>query len=93
MTEQSWCELENSRVPSFSLDCLTPHERRARQKQWKMKFEVQKLFTLNQVRKCLVSHRRGALAKRTNAQMGRVDRNWTKSGGRPSPMARGFVSG
>ena len=30
---------------------------------------------------------------RTNARMGRVDRNWTKSGGRPSPMARGFVSG
>ena len=29
----------------------------------------------------------------TNARMGRVDRNWTKSGGRPSPMARGFVSG
>ena len=25
--------------------------------------------------------------------MGRVDRNWTKSGGRPSPMAGGFVSG
>ena len=30
---------------------------------------------------------------RTNARMGRVDRNWTKSGGRLSPMARGFVSG
>ena len=30
---------------------------------------------------------------RTNARMGRVDRNWTESGGRPSPMARGFVSG
>ena len=30
---------------------------------------------------------------RTNARMGKVDRNWTKSGGRPSPMARGFVSG
>ena len=29
----------------------------------------------------------------TNARMCRVDRNWTKSGGRPSPMARGFVSG
>ena len=25
--------------------------------------------------------------------MGMVDRNWTKSGGRPSPMARVFVSG
>ena len=30
---------------------------------------------------------------RTNARMGRVDRNWTKSGGRPYPMAGGFVSG
>ena len=30
---------------------------------------------------------------RTNARMGRVDRNWTKSGRRPSSMARGFVSG
>ena len=29
---------------------------------------------------------------KTNAPMGRVDRNWTKSGERPSPMARGFVS-
>ena len=27
------------------------------------------------------------------ARLGRVDRNWTKSGGRPSLMARGFVSG
>ena len=27
------------------------------------------------------------------ARMCRVDRNWTKSGGRPSPMAGGFVSG
>ena len=30
---------------------------------------------------------------RTNARMGRVDRNWTKSDGRPPPMAGGFVSG
>ena len=33
------------------------------------------------------------LYPRTNARMSRVDRNWTKSGGRPSPMAGGFVSG
>ena len=33
------------------------------------------------------------MGSRTNARMGRVDRNWTKSGGRLSPMARGFVSG
>ena len=25
--------------------------------------------------------------------MGRVGRNWSKSGGRPSPTTRGFVSG
>ena len=30
---------------------------------------------------------------RTNAQMGRVDRNWTKSSGRPSPMARVLLVG
>ena len=30
---------------------------------------------------------------RTNPRMGRVDRSWTKSGGRPSPMAGGFVGG
>ena len=33
------------------------------------------------------------MVPRTNARMGRVDRNWTKSGGRLSPIARGFVSG
>ena len=53
-----------------------------------------------QIQKCARIHAKApsvAVLKectpRTNARMGRVDRNWTKSGGRLSPMARGFVSG
>ena len=63
MAERSLWEPEDPRVQSFALDYLTPHQRRARQNQRKKKFKVQKLFTLNQIRKCLVSHRRVALAK------------------------------
>ena len=63
IAERSWWEPEDPRVQSFALDYLTPHQRRARQKQWENMFEAQKLFTLDQVRKCLVSHCRVALVK------------------------------
>lgn len=63
MVERSGWEPEDERLRNFKLDFLTPHQRRGRSNQWKGRFEVQKLFTLNQTRKCLVSHGRVALAK------------------------------
>lgn len=63
MVERSSCEPEDPRIQSLGLDYLTPYQRRGRAIRWKKKFEVQKLFTLNQVRKCLVSLGRVALAK------------------------------
>lgn len=63
MVERSGWEPEDERLRNFKLDFLTPHQRRGRSSQWKGRFEVQKLFTLNQTRKCLVSHGRVALAK------------------------------
>lgn len=50
-------------MKTLPLGFLTPYQGRARAANWKEKYEVQKLFTLNQVRKCIVSHRRVALAK------------------------------
>ena len=48
------------------------------------------MLLFSHINSCQKSRVRG---HRTNTRMGRVDRNWTKSGGRPSPTARGFVCG
>eukprot|EP00904_Undaria_pinnatifida_P003353 jgi/Undpi1/13018/HiC_scaffold_8.g02681.m1 len=64
LVQRSALEAEDDRLNRLAIDFLTPYQKRNRSKRWKGRFEVQKLYTLNQVRKCATSHRRVALAKR-----------------------------
>ena len=63
MVQRSALEAEDDRLNRLAIDFLTPYQKRNRSERWKGRFEVQKLYTLNQVRKCATSHRRVALAK------------------------------
>ena len=63
MVRSSALEAEDDRLNRLAIDFLTSYQKRNRSERWKGRFEVQKLCTLNQVRKCATSHRRVALAK------------------------------
>ena len=63
MIDRSRLEQDDEDFTTLPSGYLTPYQGQARLAKWKGKFEVQKLFTLNQMRKCLTSHRRVEVAK------------------------------
>lgn len=60
MVQRSALEAEDDRLNRLAIDFLTPYQKRNRSDRWKGRFEVQKLYTLNQVRKCTSREALGA---------------------------------